>query len=293
MIILFFAVLVGFAYYWVFKWDTKTVLDHHITTLRNEGMVVGERSLVGFNMTSTFRIQNFTDFLGYAKQEDKREVYLDKSERVLYFLQPSTEGIETVEFYYVGLPFDVGGLWTLTFSALIMMVFKVPEGIHRRLASVRQPSTYVINLIIASIGIVGIWMTVRTITLYVFQNLLEEGFVYNTNDIFMILGFIVAANLPFTLMKALSMGEENRKTEPEILKGLIEVLIQAIIVGVITFIPAYSQHSTLQGVGGAIGYVSILLSMIFVLLALIHARGRLIVQKEMHGNSKSGETELG
>ena len=54
--------------------------------------------------------------------------------------------------------------------------------------------------------------------------------------------------------------------------GLIDVAIQAVIIGFLTLLPRYKDSDFLKNVGNSRGYVSIVISMVVSIVALVLVR---------------------
>ena len=127
------------------------------------------------------------------------------------------------------------------------------------------------------IGLIGVWLAVRTIGLFAIKRyLLQENYNYFTQDILLMVAFILTANLCFTLIDAFTFGieiksgKERRKNKEEVpIKQLVEVAIQAVIIAFITFIPKYEQPG-----GKLVGedYVVVILGMMVSVIVLLFAR---------------------
>jgi integrase len=82
------------------------------------------------------------------------------------------------------------------------------------------------------------------------------------------------------------MKEDQNKNDDEeekssvVVMGLFDTMLQVILVGFITLLPAYNQQTLLNTVGGYQGYVAILLSLLGGLLILIIGRGQYRTQIE-------------
>jgi len=68
---------------------------------------------------------------------------------------------------------------------------------------------------------------------------------------------------------------EPSKEEPTRIKYIINAAMQAILIGIITLLPNYGNVNLLNIVGGTYGFVSILVSMAILLVALVFVRERI------------------
>ena len=118
----------------------------------------------------------------------------------------------------------------------------------------------------------------RVIGLYVIRRyiLIENGekaknWTYAERDIFQMVSYVLTANLCFTLMRALALTAGNGQTSG-VIRGLIDVAIQAVIIGFLTLLPRYKDSDFLKNVGNSRGYVSIVISMVVSIVALVLVR---------------------
>ncbi len=176
------------------------------------------------------------------------------------------------------LPFDFGSVSSLFVTFVIVLLFGMDTEIwcSSRLAivgksdsEVRKSSLGIVILALGIVGIIGIWLTVRTIGLFVHRYIIEvmvnskpTFYPYFISDIFTMIGFILIANLCFTLLRTLRDVGNNanigEKGDPMVLvQDLITTPIQAIIIGLVTIIPRYGDDLFLASVGGMNGYVTV------------------------------------
>lgn len=256
-------------------------LQRYIKDLRDEGIFILKRSLADLSKVNVSDTVSYNDFLDRAKKENVSIVYLDKMECTLYFLSsPIERSTEIIRFYYMASTFDWGGVWSLSLTALIVILSKLDLSIMKNLMKSNIDRCAII-LILASTGLIGIWLTTRTIVLHCYNYIFLEGFPYKPSNVFAILAYLVTANLSFTLLKALRVqrptdGQSGNNDDGATLKGLIEVVIQADMIGIITLIPSYGQEELLVTIGGSIGFVLIFATMVIALFVLIYAREHLI-----------------
>jgi len=276
----------GFLGYWSHRQTAGQTLETKSEEIREQGFFLVEQSIPDTNVGNINRILNFTDFLNYARQQNTSEIWLDTSQRILYFPRPSLDnGLIIIGFYYAHSDWDWGGVWSLLLTTFVVWWAKGPRWIISKL-STQEPLRCVVALIIVLVGLSGIWLSIRITLLYFMRYILEEGFIYTPTDIFEIIGFIATANLSLTLFRALTLGQkkgdrkETREDSKNIIRGLIEVAIQAVIIGLLTFIPGYNQSEFLNRVNGYVGYVAILIAMVVAMLVLVLSRHYLISEKE-------------
>jgi hypothetical protein len=178
---------------------------------------------------------------------------------------------------------DYGGLITLIVTISIVGIWSFIKRPKEKLtdyfvkAVKAEPLSAFANWAFTGIGIVGIWLTVRVIGLYVVRYL-TNNYNYNQYEIFTIVAYALATNLCFTLAKTLGKTSEGDQKTPRV----IEAGIQAVLVGIIVFLPLYGDanaNSVFQRVGGLSGYVIILLTMAVVALLLIFGRAITLNEK--------------
>jgi len=192
---------------------------------------------------------------------------------------------------------DFGSLTALLATVIIVLVF----GIDREIISsarAKKDNDYVngnsMGLIALGLGISGlvaIWLAIRTAGVLLLKYLIESNYVFMTSDVFTIISFILIANLCFTLQTTFSeiRGQKgkNENADFETISGLLKATITAVIIGLITVLPRYSDFTLLQEVNGINGYlivVAVLISSLVVLYILwerVHVR----IQKGAHNSS--------
>jgi hypothetical protein len=274
----------GWNAYWEARDRAKEAAQEYSDELANYSFTVFERPLKALELSNSSRIQSFGAFVAFVRLEDINKVYLDASERCFY----STNDRQTVRFYYASSNFDSGGAWTLSltsFFVLLLLTFYVAFAKdHARhafcgLISQKHFLKTAIFVLLTITAFVGIWLAVRTIALYIYQYLFSEGFLYRPSDISTIIGSVVAANLSLTLINALKESDGCPKTASgnddvglNTLKGIVDVLAQSVIIGLITFIPQYTQEETFSRIGGFVGYVTIVAVFVTSLVLLVFAR---------------------
>ena len=176
------------------------------------------------------------------------------------------------------ITFDLGGIISLVATFLIAIIIVWKFKIHKDLFATleRLKKTYPFRifpvLFLLLIAFISLWLTVRVIGIYVIKRyVLEVNYMYQQEDIFLMLAHLLTANLCFTLLRALA---PKGKTQEEYVatKGLIDVAIQAVIIGFITFIPRYTVF--LKDISGSTRYILGVLSMMISIAVLVFARQR-------------------
>jgi hypothetical protein len=191
---------------------------------------------------------------------------------------------------------DLGGvvsfIATIIFILIIEWRFKIHKAIVDRLKGTKPLATLTI-LVLGLVWFFSLWLTIRVIGLYAVRFILEDAYVYQTGDIFTMLAFVLTANLCFTLLSAFTMAgsKDFSNSEKKVIKKnrtnpsnqkdrtmveLIEVAIQAVIIGFITFLPRYNDNSLLEKIGGINSYFLVLIIMIIAIVVFVFARGHLV-----------------
>ena len=190
---------------------------------------------------------------------------------------------------------DWGSITSLMITFAIVLWLKVDEEARNKLNKTYEDNLWRVGiLILASIGLIGIWLAIRSMGLLFVKYLVEETSEYLQGDIFTLISFILTANLCFTLLRTFAtIGEKekneggraqkpkDKKTnnEKEVTPKLIDVAMQVLIIGLITFIPRYYDQGLLSIIGSSYAYVTILLAMIIALAIVAYVRWRLSPQK--------------
>lgn len=195
--------------------------------------------------------------------------------------------IENLRFTFAGkqFTFDWGGIFSL--AATIVAIGVISDGFRSILKifdDIADPLQIAIVLVLILVGSTSLWLTVRVIGLYVIRRyiLMESGekakkWIYMERDIFQMVSYVLTANLCFTLMRALALTAGSKQSAggeqtSGVIAGLINVAIQAVIIGFLTLLPRYKDFQFLNKVGGPRGYVSIVISMIVSIVALVLVR---------------------
>ncbi len=291
-------------------WETNQVATQEFTKLETQltadGYYVLRHSLDDFQssyrknenvVVRIYEISDETSFLNYLKPENNRTILADVKEQSLYFSFSPEENATSIIVYRRVQPaiildlwvfssllgiFDLGGLASFFIASSILIFFLLYHTIKEKEngSNSSKPNTEwliftkssTVSFLVILTGVIGIWLAVRTFLLVVTNALLQEGFLYTSAEIFTLIGIIVAANLPFTLYTALTKTAESGERA---LIGLIDVVLQAIIIGFVTLVPSYAQITLLSKIGGYQGFVAILVALVLTLLILVIARSRL------------------
>lgn len=179
--------------------------------------------------------------------------------------------------------FDLGGVLSLIATIIIATIIMLKFEIHKEIAETLKetPSMQVVVIpVLLLIGLISLWLTIRAIGIYTIKRyILTVNYSYQQENIFDMLALVLTTNMCFTLVKAFMLEGKNKsknksKNENTAIKGLIDVAIQAAIVGFITFIPRH-HHTFLALIGGSISYALIVVSIMVSIVVLVFARQRL------------------
>ena len=144
-------------------------------------------------------------------------------------------------------------------------------------------------LLMFIIGLVIVWFAVRAVGTFVFRINIElsRSSIRQASEVLSLIGYVVAANLPFTILRTYHgrssrNGEENINSRSDayqqnlkIIKATIDVLLQAILIILITLVPILGKEKMLEGIGGYIGFSTIFLSIIGTLVVFLIIRKRI------------------
>lgn len=177
-----------------------------------------------------------------------------------------------------GIIFDLGGILSLVATfvifALILWKFKIYNKISTTIDELKN--TYPLRvfpvLILLLIAFVSLWLTLRVIGVFVIKRyILEVNYMYKQEDIFLMLTYLLTANLCLTLLRALTPKDKGKtQDESEATKGLISVAIQAVIIGLITFVSRHNLFT--KDFSDSASFMLIILSMLASIVVLIFAR---------------------
>ena len=196
--------------------------------------------------------------------------YLDSSQ--------SESGIDWREFSY------------LVVTCTIVLWLKLPDALVSDMKSWKKEwHKLTFFLLIFIIGIVIVWFAVRAIGTFVFRINIElsRSSIRQASEVLTLIGYIVAANLPFTILRTYHGGHSrngkqdiNSRSEAyqlnlKIIKGTIDVLLQAILIIMMTFVPILGKEKMLEGIGGYIGFSTIFLSTVGTLIVFLIIRKRI------------------
>lgn len=193
---------------------------------------------------------------------------------------------------------DLGGVITAILTIILLIYFRIPKFFEEKIFGEEKKPRLRICSIIGIIGIIGVWIAIRYVGVFLLNMIKVEGYSFTSSNVFSLLGAVVAANIPFTLLKALTLhrnvdeNEDEGENEAEhgshpnvnhdktsqIVIGLFDTMLQVILIGFITLLPGYNQLDLLNKLDGYQGYIAVLLSLLFGLFILIVARGQYISQ---------------
>jgi hypothetical protein len=169
----------------------------------------------------------------------------------------------------IHLSLDYGGVSSLLATLVIVLFFRIDSEMRDtyKLAIVgkdkqKENSMGIVVLALGIAALIGIWLAIRTIGVFVNRYVGEQDYTYLTSDVFSIIGFILLANLCFTLQRTLVSARQQR------IQGLITAPIQAIIIGLITILPRYNDAGFLSTIGEMNGYVALVAVLVAALVAL-------------------------
>jgi hypothetical protein len=134
-----------------------------------------------------------------------------------------------------------------------------------------------------------VWFAVRAVGTFVFRINLElsRSSIRQAIEVLTLIGYVIAANLPFTILRtyhgaSLRNGEQDLNSRSDvyqqnlkIIKGTIDVLLQAILIILLTLVPILGREEMLEGIGGYLGFSTIFLSIIGTLIVFLIIRKRI------------------
>lgn len=179
---------------------------------------------------------------------------------------------------------------SLIVTCTIVLWLKLPDALVSDMKSEKKEwGKLSFFLLLFVIGIVIVWFAVRAIGTFVFRINLElsRSSIRQASAVFSLIGYVVAANLPFTILRTYH-GRHSRNGEQDInsrsdayqqnlkiIKGTIDVLLQAILIILLTLVPILGKEKMLEGIGGYIGFSTIFLSIIGTLVVFLIIRKRI------------------
>ena len=195
-------------------------------------------------------------------------------------------------FYLNNVSPESGDIWreisSLIVAGTIALWLQPPEDLISDMKNKKKERTKIfIFLVLFFVGILAVWFAVRAIGLFIFKIDIElsRSPIRQASSVLSLLGYVVAANLPFTLLRTYHGGDSENEEEQDqrispaaykqnlkIIKGAIDVLLQAILIILLTFIPLLGKETSLQGVGGIVGFSIIFLSILGTLAIFLIVR---------------------
>jgi hypothetical protein len=178
----------------------------------------------------------------------------------------------------------------LIVTCTIVLWLKLPDDLISDMKSgKKERGKYSFFLLLFVIGIIIVWFAVRAVGTFIFRinTELSRSSIRQASDVLSLIGYVVAANLPFTLLRTYHGGASRKGDEDiqsrsdayqqnlKIIKGAIDVLLQAILIILMTLVPILGKEKMLEGVGGYIGFSTIFLSIIGTLIVFLIIRKRI------------------
>lgn len=169
--------------------------------------------------------------------------------------------------YFLDVNLDWGGVFSLIATIILLFIVGLDQEIRKLIVDKTYDSFWtVILLITASVGSIGVWLTIRVILLNLKILLFQESYRYRPSAIFSIISFILAANLCFTLLRAF---KKIATAEIGIARELVRVAIQVVIISFIALLPRYNITELLMIIGGFGNFLVLLVTLIGVLTVLV------------------------
>jgi hypothetical protein len=189
-----------------------------------------------------------------------------------------------------GLIPDYGSLAALVFTISIVILLRLDSEIwHNSKISLGKCSNKTTNsnsqntkcednnlrgLIILALGItaiIAIWLTVRLFGIMILRYVIEPNYSFLVGDLFNLIGFILVANICFTLhttFAKIKQESQGENADVRIVRGLMSIPIQAVIIGLITILPRYGETGFTKLLGGIPWYVAVVAVLVAVLALL-------------------------
>lgn len=170
---------------------------------------------------------------------------------------------------------DSGGLYSLIVAAAILLFYLIIRVHSIKDGKWKHVTDYVDELnapsiVLIGVGIIALWLSVRVCGLLSMKYLTVQNYPYNQYEIFNMIAYALAARLCFTLQASIR-GEDGKKRMAQI----VNAAMQAVLIGIITFLPKYDDSRLASQLGGAFGFVSVLLVMAITLVLLMYVTKRL------------------
>lgn len=186
---------------------------------------------------------------------------------------------------FISLYATIGVILAVVILIIVTKRSKVLGDIRQTLKKTDSLKIFPIVILLGVAGI-ALWITIRHIGLFVIRRYIEQvNYNYRPEDIFDMVAFLLTANLCFTLIRALAIEETKDQSQVQseddaskrTIRGLIDVAIQAILIGFITFIPR--SRTAYESTRTTINYVLIVIIMAVSIIVLVLARQRLTSSK--------------
>ena len=179
-------------------------------------------------------------------------------------------------FGYDFRDFDFGGVVSFIITLILIIIFykRFWEFLKKDILNDTHFINNVLSLILVAIGLIAIWLSVRVSLLLCYNFLFINDYAYSQYQILNLISYLLMARLCFTIIKT---TQHDLKIE-----DFLDVTVQAVLIGIITFLPTYGNPSLLKLIGGVDRYALILVSMVIVLFVLIYT-------KKQYKNSNQGK----
>jgi hypothetical protein len=178
-----------------------------------------------------------------------------------------------LSIYGIHLSLDYAGVSSLFATLVVVLYFRIDSEMRDNYEDAigknnhKEKSTGIVILALGIAALIGIWLAIRTIGLFIDRYVEVQNYVYLSSNVFTIVGFILLANLCFTLQRTL-VNTRQQSNDIKRIRGLITAPIQAIIIGLITILPRYNDPTLLNYIGETYGYVALVAVLIAALVAL-------------------------
>jgi hypothetical protein len=175
---------------------------------------------------------------------------------------------------------DTGGFASLLVAIAFSLGLKIDESVWEQLHELKDNMWRVIILILALAGFFGVWLTLRVLGLYftLYLSGATPSYHYLASNIFSFISYALASNLCFSLVRTFSAIGRKELKEPkrinDLVPELLDTLLQAVLIGVLVFIPRFDDTTLLLAVGGIDHYLLILITLIATIVVLVYTRKR-------------------